>query len=457
MTRWVYSTIFYLALPLILLRLLWRSIKAPHYRNRWKERFGFAPWILSETALKTTPNKSVLWLHTVSVGEAIAAKPLVEALLSHYPDDLLVITTTTPTGSAQVKKQYAQQLTDGKIFHTYIPYDLPDCIDRFLNRAQPKIAIFMETEVWPNILHSCHHKNIATVLVNARLSDKSLKSYQKLSNFSQQTFSMFTKIIAQTEQDASRFTQLLPTLKFRTDYQEDSQKVNQENSLNSKDKIIVSGNIKTEIVIDPSLRVRAKELKDYWSQQGSKKIIIAASTHRGEDEIILSTYQQLLKKNDGIRLLIVPRHPERFVEVRQQCEALGLIVASRSESAAISDDVQVIVGDTMGEMMLFFGVSDIAIIGGSFIEHGGHNMLEAAAWGLPIISGKSVYNFSKIATDMEQQQALLLLDADKLVESIQTFLQDASGAQSFGQKALHYVESNKGALEKTMVGLQSLY
>lgn len=433
MTRWIYSAVFYIALPLILLRLLWRSIKAPHYRKRWKERFGFLPAI--------APNKTVLWLHTVSVGETIAAKPLVEALLSDYPDDALVITTTTPTGSAQVKKQYAQQIIEGRIYHTYIPYDLPDCIHRFLKRVQPKIAIFMETEVWPNILHACHHQKISTILVNARLSEKSLKSYKKLPNFSQQTFSKFTKIIAQTEQDANRFFQLMPSLTSHL----------------RKERIRVSGNIKTEIAVDHRLRAAAKDLKDQWSQQGSKKIIIAASTHRGEDDIILSAYQQLLNQSGNIRLLIVPRHPERFTEVRQQCEALGLVVAARSESVGVSENTQVIVGDTMGEMMLFFGVSDVAIIGGSFIEHGGHNMLEAAAWRLPIISGNSVYNFAKIAADMEQQQALLLVETSELKEIVQQFLQDDAMAQSYGQRAKQYVDENTGALAKTMDCLQEIY
>lgn len=419
MIRCLYTLLFYISVPLILLRLLWRSIKAPQYRHRWSERFGFFP-VQNNVA-------PCVWLHAVSVGETIAAKPLIVSLLAAYPQHCLLITTMTPTGSAQVRRLFAQEIVQGRVLHSYIPYDLPDCLQRFLSRVRPQLAIFMETEVWPNTLFTCDKNNIPTVLINARLSEKSLAGYQKVSTLSRMAFSSISHVIAQTQADADRIIQLGVT------------------------SISVSGNLKSDISLDGELRQQAESLKSAWSLNGRKKIIIAASTHNGEDEIILSAFQTQIIKNPELLLLIVPRHPERFTTVKQLCVAQGLHTITRSENMCVNDQTQVIVGDTMGEMMLFYGVSDIAVVCGSFIEHGGHNMLEPAVWGLPIISGNSVYNFAKIADDMQLQGGLLLVNGEhELCEQLDTLLNDIVLARTLGDQAKKYLNNSAGALNTTL-------
>ena len=250
----LYSVLFYLAMPLIVLRLLWRSLKAPAYRQRLAERFGY----IDELYIK----KPVLWLHTVSVGETIAAKPLVEALLSNYPQHQLVITTMTPTGSAQVQRLFASAISQGRIVHTYIPYDISGAVHRFLRAIEPQLALFMETEAWPTILRVCQQKNIPTVLVNARLSEKSLAGYQRFSWITGPVFSRFSTVAAQDASGAQRIEQAGAT------------------------SVIITGSLKSEIAIDETLLEQAKILKQQWSVQGQRRLLIAASTHQGEDDII---------------------------------------------------------------------------------------------------------------------------------------------------------------------------
>lgn len=420
--RLFYSLFFYGVLPVILLRLLWRSIKAPLYRRRWGERFGF---------VSVERSSSIIWLHTVSVGESIAAKPLALKLLEQYPECQLLITTTTPTGSEQVLRMYDEHVRLGRVLHCYIPYDLPDCVSRFLQRIQPAMAIFMETEVWPNMLAACKKKNISTLLINARLSTKSLKGYQRFGSLSSSAFSQFDIIAAQTQADAERMALL------------------------SARKIVVTGSIKSEITIDDDLLQEAVLLKKTWSDSGKKKIIVAASTHQGEDEVLLSVFRQCLDKDSQLLLVIVPRHPERFSQVEKYCIEENFSTHRMTQLSLsdqpLADSAQVIIGDTMGQMMLLLGAADVAIVCGSFIEHGGHNMLEPAAWGIPIISGQHVFNFAKIASDMQQQNALKIAkNSQELYQQLEYLLYDAEAAQSIGDNAKHYVEKNKGALNKTL-------
>ncbi|ODS24349.1 3-deoxy-D-manno-octulosonic acid transferase [Candidatus Endobugula sertula] len=417
-----YTLLFYLSVPLILLRLLWRSIKAPQYRQRWSERFGYLPSHISRP--QTQP---LLWLHTVSVGETIAAKPLVDALLEQYPEYCLLITTMTPTGSAQVKKQFATVMDDGNIMHCYIPYDLPDCVARFLTGTQPQLAIFMETEVWPNILGACQRHNIPTLLVNARLSERSFNGYQKFLWLTGSVFSRLSAIAAQNEGDARRLQDL------------------------GAPKPLVTGSLKSEITISDKLQKAAQQLKSDWSLGGQHKIIIAASTHEGEDEIILSAYQQMLSADASLLLVLAPRHPERFNRVNQLCLDQGFSVQRRSANTHVVSKTQIILADTIGELMLLYGVADIAIIGGSFVAHGGHNMLEPAAWGLPIVSGPSVFNFAKIAQDMQERKGLLVVEQTSVLsEELITLLTDANQRKVIGNNAKEYLDHSKGALSKTM-------
>ena len=419
--RIIYSVVSYLLLPIFILRLLWRSIKAPAYRSRILERLGFIPLLVNN-------KKPIVWLHTVSVGETIAAKSLVKEFLKSQLHYSLMITTTTPTGSAQVLSLFSDEIEKENVQHCYMPYDLPDCIGRFLRKVKPSAAIFMETEVWPNTLAICYKNNIKTLLVNARLSEKSLRGYQRFNALSQGAFSLFDSIAAQSQADADRIVQL------------------------GGKNISVTGSIKLDIDIDASLVQEAKLLKEEWSNSGRRKVIIAASTHAGEDEVILRVYKELLKNNDQLLLVLVPRHPERFDAVKQLCFQNNLTTISRSEKNISAGNVNVIFGDTMGEMMLLYGAADIAIVCGSFVDHGGHNMLEPAVWGLPLLSGSSVFNFAKIADDMQKRQALLLVDDEQqLLENLHKLVNDDELSSRIGLQAKQYIDDNKGALDKVLL------
>ena len=425
--RWFYTLLFYCCLPLIIARLLWRSRKAPAYRQRLSERFGLSSRHTTKYSL------SSIWLHTVSVGETIAAYPVAQCLLETYPQYTLWVTTTTPTGSARAQNLFFEEIAQGRVIHSYMPYDLPDCLARFIKQARPVCAIFMETEVWPNTLAACHKRRIPCVLINGRLSEKSLQKYQRIASFSQQTFSQFTHVMAQTQQDAERFRKLCDA------------------------PVMVSGNVKSEVSVSPALAEKASLLRKQWSSEGKKIVMIAASTHVSEDEIILSAYRELHVEYPSLRLVIVPRHPERFSRVKKICIEQGWQVACRSEGDSLTENTHIIIGDTLGELLLFYGASDIAIIGGSFIEHGGHNMLEAAVWGLPIVSGSSVYNFAQIAEEMQGQNALVLVnDKQGLVATLGPLINDSGERALLGSNAKQYVKQSTGAVEATIAVIQTL-
>jgi 3-deoxy-D-manno-octulosonic-acid transferase len=412
--RFVYILIFYCAIPFILLRLLWRSVAAPAYAKRWPERFGFfAP-------LKT--NRRVVWVHTVSVGEFIGALPLIK----HYqqnPSLQLVVTTTTPTGSERVRA-----VLGDSVFHVYLPYDLPDAIARFLCRVKPSLLLIMETELWPNILAVCTQKNIPALLINGRLSKKSALGYQKFSGITRPMLNNLTLALIQNKADAIRFNTLgLPV-----------------------GKSLVTGNIKFDLQFSAELREKAKQLKLQWSCGGEKIIFIAASTHQGEDDIILDVFSNLKKIFNKLLLVIVPRHPERFASVAALCESRGFNVCRRS-NGLINTDAEIIIGDTMGELLLFYGASDIAFVGGSLVPNGGHNFIEPAVWQLPLLSGIQVFNFAEVAHLLQEAGALNLVgSAEELGEQLKLLILSEAERKKRGLAALAVANDNRGALQKTL-------
>ena len=413
--RLLYTLIFYCALPLVMLRLLWRGLKAPEYWRRWSERFGFFQYEYSPGAI---------WLHAVSLGEVLAAKPLIERILEES-DRNLVVTTTTPTGSRQVKKSFGK-----RVFHVYIPYDLPDCIGRFLKRIQPASCIIMDTEVWPNAIASLHQKSIPISLVNARLSEKSFCRYQKFTSLSFSTFQKIHQVLAQAEADAERFRQL------------------------GAKKVTACGSIKLDVSINESTQKQAKAWREYFQKSSDRSLLLAASTHRSEDEIILQAYRQLKKNYSDVLLLIAPRHPERFDEVARLCQRQGFHLQKRStlmsENKADIENTEVVLLDSLGELLTFYGCTDLVIMGGTFIEHGGHNFIEPAAWGVPVVSGDSVYNFQTIANELVRVGGLTQVqDTKALVEVLLELLNKDDLRLVKGQAAKQYVNDNRGALDKT--------
>lgn len=415
MARWFYTVFYYLITPLILLRLCYRAFRAPAYRHRVAERFGIfaAPdW------------DGCIWLHSVSVGETIAAAPIIKQLQQQRPDLPIVVTTMTPTGSERVHAMFGDS-----VFHVYAPYDMPGAIGRFLQKVKPRLLIIMETELWPNTLFYCRQQSIPTVLANARLSARSAAGYDRLSKLTRPMLKNLTRVVAQNQDDGQRFLEL---------------------GL-SQEQLEVSGSIKFDITISADLKARAAGLKAQWSNSGQRVIFIAASTHEGEDAIILQAFKRVLAELPELLLVLVPRHPERFDRVAAQAGQSGLNIERRSSGAPVGADTQVVIGDTMGELLLLFGCADIAFVGGSLVPTGGHNMLEPAAWGLPIITGESDFNFLEISRLLQEKSALFkVADDQSLAERVLALGRSESQRLKAGANALAVVDANRGALDRLM-------
>ena len=412
--RLIYSVIFYLLIPLILARLLYRGIKAPAYRLRWAERFGFVPY---------SQDKPVIWLHAVSVGETLAAVPLVKALQEKYSDHRLTVTCMTPTGSERIKAAFGDSVD-----HCYAPYDMPDSVARFLNRVEPKLLIIMETELWPNTIAACHKRNIPVLLANGRLSEKSATAYRRIAPLVRPMLAGLTAVAAQHKDDGARFTDL---------------------GL-AEAALSITGNIKFDLSLDQIARDKAQALLTEWRGVSERPILLAASTHRGEDEIILQAFKKIKHELNNPLLVLVPRHPERFGQVAELCVATGFSVAKRS-SGDSPDDADILLGDTMGELMCFFGACDIAFVGGSLVPNGGHNMIEPAAWGVPVLSGPHLFNFSEASHLLLNGGAMQICQsADEMAEQVVELLANQVQRDEMGSAAQRIAEANRGALDRLL-------
>jgi 3-deoxy-D-manno-octulosonic-acid transferase len=412
--RLTYSILLYLLSPLFILHLLIRSIKAPAYRARWAERFGFYK--------DAAPERAPIWVHAVSVGEAQAALPLIRKLHDLDADHPVLVTTHTPTGSQRVQETLGED-----VLHVYVPYDLPGAVGRFLKHMQPRMAIIMETEIWPNLYAACRQRNIPLLLANARLSERSMKGYKKLGKFTRETLNNITCIAAQGQSDAARFITLGA----------------------NPDKMQVTGNIKFDIQLPASLTETAAVLRRDWGVE--RRVWIAASTHQGEDELILNAHAQVMHALPDALLVLVPRHPERFDSVSSLCEKRGYNVVRRSQHRACANDVDIYIGDSMGELDLLYAASDLAFIGGSLVDVGGHNPLEAAALGLAIVQGPHTFNFVEITRMLtEAEAAMSIHDSEQLAAAVIDLLGDANRRSEFGERAKGVVEANRGALQRLL-------
>jgi 3-deoxy-D-manno-octulosonic-acid transferase len=408
--RQFYTALFYLLLPFAQLRLLWRSLKAPAYRRRWAERFGrFADHGIDDS----------IWIHAVSVGETQAVEPLVKRLLEQHPDVPLVITTTTPTGSAHVRKLFGD-----RVHHVYFPYDIPFAIEGFLARMRPRMLVMIETEIWPNLLAVCARRGIATILANARLSERSARGYGRLGRFTQETFGRIGLVAAQSPADAERFL----SLGVR------------------RDRVRVTGSIKFDISLPASLHEQAEVLRRQWR---GRPVWVAASTHEGEDEILLDAHRQILKAHADALLVLVPRHPERFERVAGLCRRQGFQLARRSVAEPCGPEREIFLGDTMGELALFMAASDVAFVGGSLVPVGGHNILEPAALGVPILFGPHMFNFALISRMMlAADAAVQIANGEQLATVVSRWLGDASERSRVGENGRRVVAENRGALDR---------
>lgn len=423
----LYIFLFTLLLPLLPLRLLWRSRRAPAYRARLLERFGI---------VKIKPSINGIWVHAVSVGEVMAAETTVRALQKKYPNKSITVTTTTPTGSERV-----QALFGDSVCHVYAPYDWPLFVWFFLRRVRPDILIIMETELWPITIGLSRLFGIAVLVANARLSVKSAVGYQKI----QWLVAVMLKdiwIAAQHKTDGNRFLNLGA----------------------NAERLSVTGSVKFDVQVSSRLREQAEALKVSFNNAGERFIWIAASTHEGEDEIVLAAHAKIIEENPSALLLLVPRHPERFDTVASLVSERGMSLVRRSQWAGLGENnnktlesAQICLIDSMGELMLFYGVSSLAFIGGSLVPVGGHNYLEAASWGLKILSGPHRHNFSHIAAMLVEANAMeIVSDVDELAMTVKLSMQDPSVCQRAGKEAVKLLESNRGAGEKLLTFIDKI-
>ncbi len=417
--RFLYTLLLYAFTPLVLLRLCWLSLRNRDYLRHWPQRFGF---------VAEMQQAQTVWIHAVSVGEVQAAVPLIHELKDKCPDIVLVLTTTTPTGA-----DHAERLLKGQVTHLFAPYDLPLSLALFLKRIKPGLAIFMETELWPNTFHQCRLRGIPVAVINARLSASSAKGYARFSSLCYEMLQNVDLIAAQHQADADRFASLGA----------------------NPDRLHVTGSIKFDSRLPLGVREQGQALRHMLGV--NRTIWIAASTHEGEEEQVLQAHTALLEKRPDALLVLVPRHPERFSQVADLCVRQGLQITRRTEAVDCSRQSQVFLLDTMGELMLFYAAVDVAFIGGSLIPRGGHNMLEAACLGVPVIVGPHTFNFAVICQQMLQRKAAFEVeDAQQLASLLQKLFSNAELRDMTGGNGLQMVEDNKGAVNKVSHLLDAL-
>ncbi|QSL87382.1 lipid IV(A) 3-deoxy-D-manno-octulosonic acid transferase [Pseudomonas atacamensis] len=422
MNRTLYTALFYLGLPLVAIRLWLRARKAPAYAKRIGERF---------TLGMPTLQPGGIWVHAVSVGESIAAAPMIRALLERYPALPITVTCMTPTGSERIQALFANE---AHIQHCYLPYDLPCAAARFLERVQPKLAVIMETELWPNHIHQCAKRGIPVALANGRLSQRSAKGYGRFSKLTAPMLAEMSLLAVQTEAEAQRFRDLGAR----------------------PESVEVTGSIKFDLTIDPQLLQRATELRSQWQTQ-DRPVWIAASTHEGEDEVVLDAHRRLLANHPDALLILVPRHPERFNSVFELCQHEGFATVRRSTGANVDAQTSVLLGDTMGELLFLYALADSAFVGGSLVPNGGHNLLEPAALAKPVLSGPHLFNFLDIAAQLREAGALAEVDdAEGLAVEVQRLFELPRDAQRMAEAGLAVMRRNQGALQRLLDGLARL-
>lgn len=413
MLRSCYTVLSYCIQPLILFFMWKKGLKQPDYRKRLCERYGFYGNLVK-------PKPQGIIVHAASVGEVIAATPLIKAIQAQYPNLPITVTTVTPTGSARVRGAFGESVS-----HFYLPYDLPDAIDRFIDFVNPKLMIVIETELWPNIIQRFYRRHIPFIVANARLSPRSAKRYGWIKSALKGTWKRINMILAQDKVSERRYLDL--------GY--------------SPQKLINTGNLKFDLEITDSLREKVFETVEALNIS-QRLVWIAGSTHEGEEKIILNAHQELLKKHPDLLLILVPRHPERFNEVEELIQKSGLSYLKRSQFEPLSKETQVLLGDTMGEMMVLYGLAEIAFVGGSLVKHGGHNPLEPIAFELPVISGVHTYNFPEIFAKLRSVHGVLEVESstEALAQAVEFLLENTEAREKIARYGFEVLKENQGAL-----------
>ncbi|EHG1330371.1 lipid IV(A) 3-deoxy-D-manno-octulosonic acid transferase [Vibrio vulnificus] len=414
LVRWLYTLLLALAAPLLLFGLYRRKPNKPKFGKRWKEHFGITPTLDGQN--------QPLWIHAVSVGESLAAIPLIKAIKEKTPDQVIVVTTTTSTGAEQIAK------LGNLVEHRYMPIDFAFAVRGFLKAINPAKMLIIETELWPNTLATVHKANIPIIVINARLSEKSQQNYAKVQPLFNLIHPCLGKVLCQSQADADRFAKLgIPT-----------------------NKLSVTGSIKFDIHISDEIKHQGAELRTLLGEQ--RPVWIAASTHKGEDEQVLDAHRQVLETHPNALLILVPRHPERFDSVFELCQTQGFETVRRTQAHSIADSTQVYLGDTMGEMLVLLGAADVCFMGGSLVgdKVGGHNVLEPAALGVPVIIGPSYYNFKEITEELLAENCISVNTADTLPTSLGELFDDPDHREKLITNASKVVKRNQGSLQHTM-------
>ncbi len=413
MFRLIYSLVFVLALPMVLLNLYLKGRQYPQYRKRWKEHFG----IFDSPDVERT-----IWVHAVSVGEALAAIPIIKRIQKERPEFSIVVTTTTPTGAERVNSMLGES-----VLHLYSPYDLPWVVNRFIRKIKPRLTVIMETELWPNFIHFSRKNNIPVVVVNARLSARSAHSYARLPiPTNRLLLKPITEFACQSTGDGQRFIELGA----------------------DPSKVKVTGSVKFDLQPPRQLDTKTREMFAPWLD--APFIWVAGSTHVGEDETILHTQRLLLDAGIEAKLILVPRHPERFDSVGELIEQRGFKLAKRSKKGSLQEDSEVFLCDSMGEMMYCYNAGHVAFVGGSLIERGGHNPLEPASLAKPVLTGKYTFNFSDVFRNMIEAGAAKVICENDLFDVLMSLQKDESLRKRMGKAGLKVVETNRGAITRTL-------
>lgn len=415
--RILYNILAYLAMPFVLIRLLIRAFRMPAYRQHIAQRFGFVP----------KSDVSCIWFHAVSVGESIAAVPLIKRCLEEYPDYRIVVTNTTPTGRDRIQAALREAVEN-----YYMPYDLSGALQRFMGRVLPKLLVLMETELWPNLLHYAKCQQVKVVLANARLSERSATGYAAYSSLTKGMFNSLDFVAVQAAADQERFIMLgVP-----------------------EDKIETVGSVKYDISIDESMLIKAAELRVQIGMD--RPVWVASSTHEGEEEQVIAAHKLVLEEYPTAALILVPRHPNRFNTVADLLAKQSWNVVRQSGEVNCNTESHVLLGDTMGEMLLFLAASDVVFVAGSFVPIGGHNTMEPAVLAKPILQGPYWHNFAESTRLLAESSAIIEVhDGKELAKRIVSLFADKVEAGAMGQRAKAVVDANRGSTEKQFAIIRS--
>jgi 3-deoxy-D-manno-octulosonic-acid transferase len=409
---YLYNVFAYLAAPVAILVQLWRGLRDPSYRGSLGQRFGLGPAIEGQ----------VIWVHAVSVGEVQAAQPLITQLLTRHPGYRLLLTTVTPTGAARARHLFGDQ-----VLLRYVPIDLPGAVRRFFDRVQPKLAVILETELWPNLYGECGRRAVPLVLASARVSPRSVGKYRRVMSLFRKTLSHGIVIAAQSESDAERFRSIGA----------------------APERTHVTGNIKFDFRPPERIEVQGRR----WREQilPGRPVWVAGSTHEGEEAVVLDAHHRVLERFPDALLILVPRHPQRFDTVRELLAKRHETAALRSAGDIVTPRTRVLLVDTMGELMMFYAAADVAFVAGSLATVGGHNLHEPASVGLPVLTGPNNFNGEEIVGLLvDAGAARVVSDSQQLARAVAGLLGDPELRKVMGAAGRAVLDANRGALDRLL-------